>query len=821
MLSNYFKTALRSLLKSKFFTILNLAGLSLGLIAGMLILLYVHNEHTYDQFLKDSDQLYRVQLDRYINDELSISSAESFPGIGPVLQEEFESVEAYARLYNMGYKNNIVITWENPAGDPIKFKHRKFLYADASFLPMMGYEVVAGSLESALKLPNTAVLTESMAKKYFGDAPAIGKMIRLQDDDFNDELCEVTAVLKDLPQNTHLKFDVLFSYSTLFSRGDWAPERYGSTWERKDMYTYLKLKKGSSVEQLSAQFPPLFDLYNPELKEQNRRDEIQLQAVTDIHLHSNLAEEPEANGNAMLVNFLGVLGIIVLVIAWINYVNLSTAHAMDRATEVGVRKVMGAFKNQLIFQFLTESLLINLMAIVLSIVSIWFLLPVFNEFTGLNFIFLEIITVQSVGVVVAIWIIGSLLSGLYPAFALSAFKPVKVLKGKFSNSGGASLLRKILVTIQFTSSGALIIGTIIVYSQVNFLLNQDIGMDISQVLVVERPGISSEDRNEFMANVDAFRAEILQSPNIESVSGSLTIPGKKREYKAGVKPFGSNNDKLVTLRLNSMDYSFIETFGMELLAGRGFSEAHNDAEVTRVVLSKKASELLGYNDLENIIGEKISIPAFQMDAEVVGVVNDYAQESLKKSQDPMIFYFNPYGVEFYSMKLNSDNITPTLAHIESVWNKVFEGNPMDYFFLDDYFNRQYQAEQRFGSLFGVFAVMAIVVGCLGLFGLTAHTVRQKTKEMSVRKVLGASEVQVFIQLTQNLIALLLLSIVLSSGTMYYIMNYWLNTFATKIELPLWAFAAAGATLLGVALATISVQTIRAAKINPAISLKSE
>jgi len=821
MIKNYIKIAFRSLLKDKVFSLINIFGLSVGMAAFLLIYQYVAFEMSYDKFLHNTDNIYRVSLDQYRNNELVITSAENYPGVGPAIVADFPEVISYARLYNMGYKNNIIISYEEANGGPIQYRQRKFLYADSSFLPMLGYPMKLGDVTTALAEPFSIVISESYAKMYFGEDNPIGKSLRLQDDDSNDETCKVTGVFKDIPANTHLDFDVLISYETLYTRGDWALGRYNQSWGRKDMYTYIELQPGTDVIQLEDKFPDLVTKYNPGLAEKNRRDELNLQALADIHLKSDLAEEATANGDARAVYFLGIIGIFILLIAWINYVNLSTSRAMERANEVGVRKAMGAFKQQLIWQFLSESAIINFLAIVLTLIIIISVMPVFNQIAGLSLSAALFLDLNFLVLLPVLWIMGTLLSGIYPAFVLSSFQPITVLRGKLRNSRGGIFLRRILVTLQFIASVFLIASTAIVYQQMNYLRSQDIGLNIEQILVVERPGISSRERNIFNANVDVFRAELLQDPTIEAVSLSVTIPGKKREYKLGAKRYGHADDEIVTLRFNSMDYDFIDVFDMKLIAGRGFSTDFVNDQDTSIIIGEASAKLLGFKTPQDAIGQTITIPQFQWSPIIVGVVNDYHQESLKKSADPMIFNCSPYRGEYYSLKLNTDKPQATIEHVQASWNKAFPGNPFEYFFLDDYFNVQYANDQKFGNIFGIFAIIAIIVGCLGLFGLSAFTAQQRTKEIGIRKVLGSSVASIMLLLSKDFTKLVFLACLIGLPLVYYFMNNWLEGFATRIEFNWLLLAGSGIAVLVIAIVTVSYQTFKAAIVNPSDSLKYE
>lgn len=821
MIRNLLLTAFRSLKKNKFFSILNILGLAIGLSVFLLIAQYVTFERSFENFVPDAENIYRVSLTQHSGNEQIFSSAENYPGVALALKSDIPEVVDCARLYNMGYKNNVIITYEDAKPDPIAFKHRRFLYADSSFLTMMNYPMVAGDAQTALREPFTAVITERYAKMYFGNEDPIGKMLHMQDDDFNNELVRVTGVLKDVPLNTHLKFDILFSYKTLFTRFDQARSRYDQSWQRKDMYTFVRLAPGTNPTAVEAKLPALIEKYKPQLKERNIRETLTLQPIRSIHLTSALAEEPETNGDQRIVMFLSMIGIFVLMIAWINYINLSTAKAMERAKEVGVRKVMGAFRFQLVRQFLVEASLVNLISVTVAVLVVWLSLPAFNSLSGLSLTASHLVQPWFIGLAALLWITGTLLSGFYPALVLSSFKPVVVLKGKLKNSISGILLRKGLVVFQFMTSVALIAGTLIVYRQLDFMLSRNIGMDIEQVLVVERPGIAPRDRTAFNSTVDVFRNELRKSADVQAISTSATIPGKQREYKATVKKYGAPDDESVTLRFNSMDYSFMDVFKMQLLAGRNFSEQFTNDPDTSVIISQSAARLLGYKTPEEVIGQTLSIPGFQWDPIVVGVVNDYHQVSLKKSIDPAIFYCTAYNGEFYSIRIKTGNISQTIDHVRQSWNKAFPGNPFEYFFLDDYFNQQYENERKFGKLFTVFAALAIAVGCLGLFGLSAYTATQRTKEIGIRKVLGSSESGIFTLLSTEYLKLVLISILLACPVVWILMSDWVNSFPYHTSISVWIFLVAGLLVLTVSLITVSYQTLKAARANPINSLRYE
>ena len=822
MIKNLLLTALRSLKKNKFFSLLNITGLAIGMAVFLLIAQYVRFEKSYESFIPGNEDIYRVSLEAYDKNELIMATAENYPGVGPALKTELPEVVTYARLYNMGYKNNVIITNENAQPDPIAFRQRRFLYADSTFLPMMGYKMVKGNAAQALVEPFTAVISDNYARMYFGKEDPIGKTLRLRDDDFVDELVKVTGVFKELPSNTHLKFDVLFSYNTLYPRGDWAVQRYRLGWRRKDMYTFVQLKPGTDAKKTEAKLPAIVAKYKPELKETTQKQVLHLQPLKDIHLNSDLTEEPETNGNARTVFFLGLIGVFVLIIAWINYVNLSTARALERAREVGVRKVIGAVRPQLINQFLVEAALVNLLSVLIAWGLAFLFLSSFNRLSGLELDPSYLARPWFIGLLVSLWIVGSLLSGFYPAIVLSSFKPIVVLKGKLKNNARGILLRKGLVVTQFIASIALIAGTFIVYRQLKYITSKDMGMNISQVLVVERPGIADTSRSVFNANIDVFRNELKKNPNIQAVSASFTIPGKQREYKVVLKRYGAAASDSAIVRFNSLDYDFLDVFKMKVIAGRKFSPDFPNDPDTSIIITETAAKLLGFKKPEDAIGQTCTIQQFgNWSPIIVGVVNDYHQVSLKKPLDPSMFNCSLYGAEYYSMRVNTADLPRTIDHVKKSWATAFRGNPFEYFFLDEYFDKQYANERKFEKLFISFAVLAIIIGCLGLFGLSAYTATQRIKEIGIRKVLGASVPDITKMLSKDFLKLIVIAIVIASPLAWWAMSKWLEDFAYRVNISWWIFLAAGALALAIAMLTVIFQAIKAAIANPVKSLRTE
>ncbi len=822
MFSNYLKITLRALMKNKVYSFINISGLAIGIAGAMLILHYVSFESSYDKFQEDYEDIYRVSLDLFQNGEFVYHSAENYPPLGSSLVNDFPEVIEWAHLYNMGSKNNVVITYEESPGEPVKLKHRKFLYASEGFLSMFSAKMIAGDAATALSQPLTMVISESTAKKYFGDEDPIGKKLRLQDDDYNNENCVVTGVFEDVPANTHLKYDVLISTSTLYNRFDGALARYRDGWIRKDFYTYIKLQPNASPEALAAKFPGMIEKYMPQLADRNSIHHFHLQPLADIHLTSHLADEAELNGEAEPITFLSIIAIFIVVIAWVNYVNLATSRSLDRAREVGIRKVLGSLRSQLIRQFLFESITINFLAIILALAIMLVAMPAFYQVSGIP---QEVVLWENSVIwmsLAAIFLVGSFVSGFYPAMVLSSFKPVSTLKGKFRNSSSGVLLRKGLVIFQFATSAALIVGTLTVNKQMNFMQSADLGFDIEQTIVVERAAIA-DTSSELGRNrqIQLFSDELRQQPGVVAVSTSGIVPGKKIRFKADVRGYHQPQGEVYPLNFIGGDYELVQTLGMNIIAGRDFSREFGSDADTAALISRGGAEILGYKNPEDIIGQTIYVESFRDAAIVVGVVEDYNHESLRVKAQPSLFTLSPFWAEYFLIRVNQNAIPETLATVERKWTEIYPGNPFDYFFLDEFFNQQYKSETQFQSLFSVFSVLAIVIGCLGLFGLSAFTAMKKTKEIGIRKVLGASVQGVFYMLSREFIILIMISNIIAWPIIYYAMNSWLQGFEYRTSMDFLVFGVALVVVMVVALITISFQTIKSARLNPVDSLRYE
>ncbi len=551
-------------------------------------------------------------------------------------------------------------------------------------------------------------------------------------------------------------------------------------------------------------------------KKNNIVTELHVIPLHDIHLYSNFNQEAEANGNGQSVDFLFMIAFFIIAIAWVNYINLATARSMERAREVGVRKVLGALRKNLIGQFLVESFLLNLVAFVFALLIVFLLAPWFNKLTGHTLQTGFSLPVNYWLGFAGMFLFGSLLSGIYPAFVLSGFRPIYVLKGLFKSSQEGIVLRKGLIVGQFATAVVLIAGTIIVFQQVSFMRNQKLGADINQTLVLD--GANSLSDSLYQSSYQPFKNDLLKIADVKNVSTSSSVMGKEIYWTNGSKRLGANDKGNVTLYNLGIDYDFIPSFGLELRAGRNFSKEFKTDE-KGILLNEKAAQLLGFEDMSKAENENILSRGDTV--KILGILANYHHQGLQKEIDPMIFRLDPNNRNAYSLKIATGNINGTLANIQKTWNKYFPADPFNYYFLDELFDQQYKADKQFGDIFGLFAFLAILIACFGLLGLSAFNVLQRTKEIGIRKVLGASAQNLLFILSKDFLKLVLISFLLAIPLTWWIMYNWLQDFAYRINIKWWVFAIAGIVAFVIALLTISFQAIKAAFANPVKSLRTE
>lgn len=810
MIKNYLLVALRSFLKHRTFTLLNITGLSLGLVASLLILQYVKYEKSFDTFHERATDIYRVEYDFWQNGKLRFECAAAVPAVGPALKNNFPEVERFTRLYPV----DGVMTYEGPNGVEAH-REQKMQVTDSSVFKVFGWKLVKGTADDVLKGPGKVVISERAAKKYFGTEDPMGKTMTWN----GERKFEVSGIFEDIPMNSHIKFDFLFSYETLYGDNENPTDRGAETnWGWYDFNTYVLLRPGTDVKALQAKWDNyVYNTRHEDWEKRNNKQAFVLQPMLDIHLYANLLQEsePDERGDGDSVYSLTFIALFILIIAWVNYINLATAKSFDRANEVGVRKAMGAQSSQLMRQFLSESFLVNLFASVIALVAVRLLWPVFASLAGRPIPVSYIFDGDFWLLLLALFCVGTLLSGSYPALVLSRFKPVAVLKGKVMRTSQGSALRKSLVVFQFSASVVLIVGSIVVYNQLNFMRQQKLGIDIAQTLVIKGPGITD---STFRDKTASFKAEVLRIAGVKSITAATSVPGDEIFWASGIRRLVGGPEGNISGYSVGIDHDFIKGFDLQLASGRSFDLEHPDDD-RNVILNRAMIEALDFKNPEEAIGERVIHGGDTLS--IAGVLENFHQMSLKEAVVPLVFRYTPTFARFYAIKVEGGNFTDVLAAIEQPWNTFFPGNPVDYFYLDQFFNRQYESDRQFGSIFSLFTALAIFIACLGLFGLASFLTTQRTKEIGIRKVLGSSVSNIVLLLSKGFIQLVLVANLIAWPLAWYAMDVWLQNFPYRIQLnPGW-FILAGVGVVLIAFVSVGVQTMKAAMVNPAKTLKYE
>ncbi|MEO9965368.1 MAG: ABC transporter permease [Reichenbachiella sp.] len=808
MFKNYFKISFRNLIKQKAFSIINIIGLAVGLSAFLMINQYVMFEKSYDRFFSDSDRLYRLTTDQVLDGAIGTRDAMSFAPSGPALVDRVPEVINSTLTYQF---NELVLRVEDRS-----VKETKAIAADSNYFDLFDYKILAGGdPNQMLKEPFSIVLTESRAKAYFGDQDPVGQAIKILSG-FNQSF-KVTGVMQDVPEQTHYKFDVLVSISSFQEDVD------EDGWNSFNYYTYLKLAPNTDIDELRGKFPRMFELSGEEESDSNL--EFNLQKVEDIHLYSDFTYEPEAHGSANTVLFLNIISILILIIAWVNYINLSTAKAIDRAREVGVRKAIGANKMQLIIQFLFESFMLNLLAVVLAIVMAQLSYSYFNHLVGKEVI--ENIWLNQLFLVkiFAFAFIGAIVSGLYPAFVLSSFRTVVVLKGRFRNSAKGILLRKGLVVVQFSVSLVLLAATFVVNRQVNFMQSVDKGIDMDFVVGMSRPGYSSGNREAMRIKFEQFKQRLLDHHAVENVGFTNSLPGGDlsdiSSTTGEVQIIGKTDLMEGTTYMQWCDDGYFDAVGIRMIAGRNF-DAEMVSDSAAIIVNESFLKRLGVNDYESVLNEKIQFGENDDGHKyrLIGIMKDYNRTSLKNRVEPTSTFYNTYANRVV-VRLTPSSYQEGLAHLEETYKSYFPNTPLEYDFLDERFNNLFQEDQQFGNVIATFSLLAVIVASLGLFGLSAFMAINRAKEVGIRKVLGATIPQILSIFYREFIILIALSSLIGIPLVYYTMDGWLNNYAYRVDFP-WIFVGASLLVVGAsAFITVGYQTIRVAVKNPSETLRCE
>ncbi len=802
MFKNYFKITYRNFLRQKAHSFLNISGLALGLACTTLICLYIQDELSYDTFHSKSDRIYRV-LEKFESEGVGEHSASlPFP-TGPALKNDFErQVEGVVRFFNFQSPS---LALSNKSADK-GFNEANIFFADSTLFDVFDFELIAGDKETALNNPNAILITRSMVKKYFVDEDPMGKTLEFQG---NRNLI-VKGVLEDTPKNAHFKFDFIISFSTLrqsFGGG------YPTTWYWNPCWTYIVLDENVQKQDFEKQFPDFVQKYFPDFI----KDDIvlQLQPIEDIHLQSKLDYEIAANSDVKNVYIFGLVAIFVLIIASINFINLSTARANKRAKEVGVRKSLGSAKSQLINQFIFESIILTFVSLFLAILIVAIALPGFNQLTEKSVppsILLEplfFFGLLGLGLVIG------LLSGFYPAFVLSSFKTVLVLKNSHLKTSGLNF-RRVLVTVQFVISIMLITGTFIVLHQLNFLQNRETGFDDENIVMI--PVIQSPMGNHY----ENFKTTALQNPGIKSITAVEEIVGAK--FQVGNYRFEGMEQSKPFPRFN-VRHDFIKTMNIDLVAGRAYDQSIQTDDSLALVINETLVQSMGW-DPEEAVGKRFDFRG-ELKGQIVGVVKDYNFASKHHPIAPLVITLNTRPgafnlfIKYLAVKIEGSQLNKAIDGLEKSWMSVMPNRPFDFFFLDDRLNDSYKSEQKLSNITVIFSILAILVACLGLFGLATFSVEQRTKEIGVRKVLGISVSQILMLLSKEFMLLILIAFFISIPLAYYSLNEWLNGFAFRVEIEIWPFIIAGVIALSISFITVAYHGLRASLIDPAKTLMYE
>ena len=819
MIKNYFKIAWRNLVNNKADSVINIIGLSIGMAACLLILEFVSFELSYDRFNKNSADIYRVTNDRYQHGKLVQHGTITYSAIGPAMKADFPEILNNTRVEPLG----ALILSDNDK----KYEVKKSIAVDNEFLSIFSYPLLVGDSKTALREPNNIILSETLARKIFqvrnNDFSAVlGKTLQISRDSLP---YKITGICKDPPENSHLQFELLASYITLYKQPNpWKEAEYD--FMDSDFWHYLQLKPGTNYKMLQAKFDAFSKQHFQGDKISGSDEKFLLQPLLKAHLYSDYEYEIGKTGSSMAVWGMLIIATLIIVIAWVNYINLTTARSMNRAKEVGIRKVSGATRPQLIRQFLTESLLMNLISLGAALMIIYLVQPAFNQLVerdlSLSYLFSQSITGFDIKlVVITCMLAGILISGFYPAFVLSSFKPILVLKRKYSQSGKGIFLRKLLVTTQFAATVALIIGSFVVYKQIRFVNRQDLGLNLSKVLIIKPPILTAFDSS-FISHNNSFKDELTQIPGIIGASSSNRVAGDEVGRAFNVHRTDKNAETKITVRNMGVDYNFLKLYGIPLMAGRNFTP--NDYNMSfdklhSILISESAARSLGFSSNGEAVGKNIVV--WNKTWNVIGVIKDFHQKSLHYAMEPILF-MPFYGSDNpISVKLNSKDLTKIISAIKVKYNSFFPGNLFDYYFIDDQFNALYKSDLLFGKVFALFAGFAIFIACLGLLGLSLFTTAQRTKEIGVRKVLGASVSNIIFLLSKDFVRLIIISFLIATPVAWMVMRNWLDGFAYRIPISWWIFPCAGLLAVFIALGTVSFQTMKAAQMNPVKSLRSE
>ncbi len=807
MIKNYFKMAWRNLLKHKGHTAINVFGLAVGMACFLLILFYVKDESSFDKFHKDSERIYRITEVNY-SDGGDNYLANAYSAIGPALKSDFPEFDAFVRFH--------IEEFSVANGPEKKFQEPRFAFADSTLWDVLDFQLLEGDKTSALADPFSLVITESMAAKYFGDEDALGKTLKV--DGQTDY--QITGILKDIPENSHLQFDFLASFISLRQvQGGWM----FNNWYWPPMYTYVKVPAGIDVRNVEAKFPSMVEKYLGKLTAEQRG--YQMQALEDIHTTTNYANELGKTTNKTYLLILTTTAFLILAIACVNFMNLSLARSISRSGEVGVRKVFGAVREQIIIQYLSESVLVTTISGIIGFGFFLLAMPAFNALTEKSLVVAMADVPLIFGGLIVIALVVGFLSGIYPALFLSGFSPAAILKGKVAKqSPFASLFKKVLITFQFVISAGLIISTFIIYFQLQFMRNKALGFDKEQTVVLEVRSLADQTR------IKTLKDRLNQLPQVKGTAVSARIPGHEGFYDYNVLPEGESvENNLLFMRLET-DLNFSDLYEFEVLKGRGFDDRLNTDSLAYLI-NETAAAQLGWN--EDDLNKKLNMGSLNQDGtfqvihtgNVIGIVKDFNFVSLHNDVDPVVISIipssQPYMQGKLSVKLNAGNLNESMKAVEQEWSTFSTASQFEYFFLDDSVERLYTAEKQLSKVFLTFSSISIVLACLGLLAMTTLLATQLKKEIGIRKVLGATIGSLVLLMSKGYMQLIAISFVIACVITYLVMEKWLENFAYHLDMQVWYFLLAGGVLGLISFLTMSFKSLQAAYGNPVEALRYE
>jgi putative ABC transport system permease protein len=824
MNSANWKISSRNFFKHKSLSLINISGLAVGLASSILILMHVAHEYSYDNNWKNADNIYRISYTRYQNGELSFNSARTLGGMAPVLKEKVPEVIGSTQLFKD------VVTVYN---EDNQIADIQMYVADSTFQSVFKLDYIDVRTDNPLIPLYSSVISESAALSLFGTTNAVGKWFKVCQ---GWRFC-VTGVYKDLPSNSHISFDMLLSLQTYYhyyqnwddvtgteiikNPNAYVLKKQVTSWEYgyNGWYSYLLLKPGTDSKQIESKIARIGVDYTQKITGNNGKTEFRLQNIKGIHLNSHLDNESKINGDRNSVIAMIFIAIVILIIAWINFVNLTLIRAVDHAKSIGIRKMAGAAKKHLVYQFLAEAFFTNLISVLIALVLVFLLKDRFSSFTDLPII--TSIGWDYVIVLIVIIIAGVLISGLYPALYLSSYKALDLFKGIHTSVTNSLDLRKFLVVAQFAASIFLIAAVITVFKQINYMKSADLGVNIDRTLVTFSPP-TQIGRPQRMTRLNAYKEQIRQLPGVESVATSSILPGKEILWKKqDVRKVTDQPNAANVFAYAYIDYNFIPTFNLKLVAGLPFSEEENESNNT-MIINESALKQLGYSDASSAINTMVRVG--DKEFKIIGVLKNYHHESLRKEIKPVIFFYGyswMSDIGYYSIKLNSSGLKQTIANIEKTWKQIYPEDHFQYFFLDEEFNMQYKADQAFGRVFTLFTILAIFISVIGLFVLAVYSARKRTKEIGIRKINGSSDLEILVMLSRNFVKWVVIAFFIATPLAWFVLNKWLENFAYQTKIGLWIFALAGLIALTIAIITVTWQSWKAARRNPVESLRYE